>query len=226
MPPAQNSAKKPDRAHPAWQEKQQADTRRRIVEQAFELILARGVEEVKMTDIAGAVDIGVATLYRWFGTKDRLVLQAGIHLWNAVARLLDGVFTSELFAQKSGLEQCRDLLKVFLAGYLGHTGYVRFLYEFDQMAARGAFTPADLAAYEASILDLRELARAAYRKGRTDGSIRELDFERFYFSATHALMALAQKLVCSGELLESDRAVSGEEQLRTVIEMAIAYIKN
>ena len=39
------------------------------VEISAEMFLKRGIDAVKMTDIADACGVGVATLYRYFGTK-------------------------------------------------------------------------------------------------------------------------------------------------------------
>ena len=48
-----------------------------IVYVAAELFLRDGIESVKMTDIADRAEVGVASLYRYFGTKEALVLRAG-----------------------------------------------------------------------------------------------------------------------------------------------------
>ena len=41
----------------------------KAVEVSAQLFLKNGIEAVKMTDIADECGIGVATLYRYFGTK-------------------------------------------------------------------------------------------------------------------------------------------------------------
>ena len=207
-------------------QKVQQGLQQSIVHTACHLFMERGIEPVKMTDLALSADVGVASLYRYFGTKREVVIQAGIHLWHKVAQLLDGVFTSEVYLSKTGLAQCEDLLKVFLAAYTGHAPYVKFLRDFDLFMEREQVPQAELAAYEASILDLQTPARAAYRKGLADGTLRgDFDFETYYFTVTHALLLLSQKLVCAGALVESDARVSGEKQLLAMIDMAVTYIK-
>ena len=67
---------------------------KRIVLTAAELFLERGAENVRMTDIADECGIGVATLYRYFGTKSAIMLESGTLLWRDVARLFELQFHS------------------------------------------------------------------------------------------------------------------------------------
>lgn len=53
---------------------QQEATRARIVRCAVDLIVRHGYDAVTMKDIAKAAEIGDATIYKYFATKERLVL--------------------------------------------------------------------------------------------------------------------------------------------------------
>lgn len=203
----------------------QQDLRQTIIENACALFIERGIVPVKMTDVAERSGVGVASLYRWFGTKKELAIQAGIYIWHNVGMYLDGVFTSPVYLEKSGYDRCADLLKLFYAAFTGHPDYLKFLRDFDNFVESEHITPHELAAYEKSILDLQTPAREAYEKGRADGTIRAIDFETYYYTATHALMALAQKLVCAGGIILSDSAVSAEHQLLALLDMMLLYLK-
>ena len=50
----------------------------RAVEISAEMFLRNGIEAVKMTDIADACGVGVATLYRYFGTKTTITFTFNI----------------------------------------------------------------------------------------------------------------------------------------------------
>lgn len=203
----------------------QQDLRQHIVENACALFIERGIVPVKMTDVAERSGVGVASLYRWFGTKKELAVQAGIFVWRNVGMYLDGVFTSPVYLEKSGYDRCADLLKLFYAAFTGHPDYLKFLRDFDTFVEAEHITTAELTEYEKSILDLQTPAREAYRAGLADGSIRPVDFETFYYTATHALMALAQKLVCANGIVSSDSAVDAQTQLLALIDMMLTYLK-
>ncbi len=53
---------------------QQEETRTRIVRSAVDLIVQRGYDAVTMKDIAKAAGIGDATIYKYFPTKERLII--------------------------------------------------------------------------------------------------------------------------------------------------------
>lgn len=46
-----------------------------------------------------------------------------------------------------------------------------------------------------------------------------------YFSLTHTLLAVMQKLAVGGEILSSDQAVEGNRQFRIVTELLLGGIK-
>ncbi|HET6914706.1 MAG TPA: TetR family transcriptional regulator [Acidimicrobiales bacterium] len=59
-----------------------AERRQRIVEAAIELGTQGGYDAVHMRDVAGKADVALATVYRYFESKDHL-LSAAISQWTA-----------------------------------------------------------------------------------------------------------------------------------------------
>ena len=117
-------------------------------------------------------------------------------------------------------------MKIYLVLYEGHRPFLEFLHNFDVFVFTNHISKEDLKEYEASIMDVYPLLLKAYEKGRQDGSVkRNVDFQQFYFTVSHTLMSLAQKLLPAGMLLESDYYVSGRSQFELLIEMIIVYLK-
>lgn len=56
-------------------EKKAARTRLQIVEAALDLFIGRGFDETTMEDIAERAEIGSSTLYRYFPSKDLVILE-------------------------------------------------------------------------------------------------------------------------------------------------------
>ena len=86
----------------------------RAVEISAEMFLRNGIEAVKMTDIADACGVGVATLYRYFGTKTTITIAAMTHLWNALRGMYEHVFESEVFLRQPGIKRLSDLMHMYL----------------------------------------------------------------------------------------------------------------
>jgi TetR/AcrR family transcriptional regulator, cholesterol catabolism regulator len=60
----------------------QRERRRRIIDAAFELGAERGYEAVQMRDVSASANVSLATIYRYFSSKDHL-LAAAMTEWTA-----------------------------------------------------------------------------------------------------------------------------------------------
>jgi AcrR family transcriptional regulator len=65
------------RGRPRSEERRQA-----ILDAAIELLLAQGLEEVSMDEVAERAGVSKATIYRWWPTKETLALDALYHEWD------------------------------------------------------------------------------------------------------------------------------------------------
>jgi len=199
------------------------DRMNEAIEAAAELLLLGDVEEIKMTDIADKCGIGVASLYRYFGTKGDIVTKAGCVLWERIKALFDGVFESPYYLEKSGYERLCELMKVFKVLYISHQDFLRFVDSFDRFALNEKISPEVLREYEASVMNFYPLFESAYTVGVKDGTTKAgLDFKLMYISVTHALMLMSEKF-SRGRVFESD--TGGEQELDFMIQMALCYIK-
>lgn len=209
------------------QEQESAKNQRKeeVIVAALDIFKTKGIESTKMTEIAERAELGVASLYRYFKTKPEIVVEAACKLWQDEIATQYEVYTAEAFLAKKGAEQVREILEVFLVLYRDHQDFLRFLDEFDRYIVKEHVSAEKLKAYEKSIIDLKPILIKALEVGKADGSIRtEVEAEAFYFSITHGLMSLCQKLILRGKVLESDDVVQGEVQIQTIIDMAVNYI--
>ena len=202
-----------------------ADARDRVViEHAAALFLERGIADVKMTDIAEAAGMGVATLYRHHSTKTNLVILVGTYLWSVINERIRALVESDEFLALDGHSRLSALLEEYCQTYAAHSDFVRFVDEFDHLALVEHVSPAELAEYGAEVDSFYVMFEDAYLLGRQDGSItREVDFPVFYRSVAHALMGIAEKLE-RGEIIPSDDFSNGIEELGYVIKMAQALL--
>lgn len=197
----------------------------RAVSVCAALFLEHGIENIKMTDIAEESGIGVATLYRYFGTKSGISAAAMTYLWNDLKSLFGGVFDSESFTSQTGIKQIRDLLRMFIVMYTAHPDFMRLLDEFDRMILDDEFPKEDLAEYERSIINFYPVFASAFKKGKKDGTIKNsIEPRLFYTTYAHALTEMCKKFIV-GEILPSDDFSDAEKELGTVIDCAICYLE-
>ena len=195
------------------------------VEVTARMLLERDVFELKMNDIALECDIGVASLYRYFGTKSSLVVKAGCLLWKSVRSLFDGVFECDYYQEKDGLGRLLELMKVFKVLYISHKDFLRFLDSFDRYIVSENISSEDMQVYRASVMDFYTLFEDAYNKGVSDGSLKpDVDFQTLYLSLTHALMLMSEKF-SRGDIFAGENE-HAEKELEFMIGMAVEYLRN
>ncbi|HQE70588.1 MAG TPA: TetR/AcrR family transcriptional regulator [Atopobiaceae bacterium] len=187
---------------------------------AAALFLRDGIASVRMTDIADAAGIGVATLYRHYKTKTKIAIHAGTLMWNRFNGRIRRSIEADEFLAMSGAERLSMLLGKYIDAYTAHPDFVRFIDEFDHLMLAEHLAPAELKAYGGAIDSFYVIFEDAYQLGLADGTItREVDFGVFYRTIAHAMMGVAQKLV-RGEIIPSDDFSQGRRELECIVQMA------
>lgn len=197
----------------------------RAVEISSEMFLKNGIESVKMTDIADACGVGVATLYRYFGTKTTITIAAMTHLWTKLRGMYEHVFETEIFLRQSGIKRLTDLMQMYLVLFDTHRDFMRLVGEFDLMLQRENVPKAALFDYERAIVNFYPYVEAAYLAGTSDGTVRtDIDFKLFYLTYAHSMLSLCKKLL-GGELLPSDDFANGRAEMEMLADMAVNYLR-
>lgn len=197
-----------------------------IIATAAELFLENGIESIKMTDIADESGIGVATLYRYFGTKTKIALAAMTFLWGDLKKLFDERFSETELDSADGITELEQLIKMFSELYVSHKSFMRLVGEFDRFVLCEEIDKDDLVEYENSIVDFYPVLERAFKKGIEDGTVRkDVDFRLFYLAFTHALTEMCKKFI-GGEVLPSDDFSNAEKELALIADSAVYYIKN
>ena len=200
------------------------DRMEEAVQTAAQMLLEQDIDDITMNDIAIKSGIGVASLYRYFGNKPAVVIRAGCLLWGQVKSLFDGVFECDYYKSKSGIDQIRELMKVFKVLYSSHKDFLRFIDSFDRFVIREKIAPGELSEYEKSVMDFFPLFEDAFRNGCEDGTADpDADFKTLYTTVTHALMLMSEKFARGDVFMGESESAAGE--LDCLIEMAIASIE-
>lgn len=200
----------------------------RILKAAFELFSLKGIDTIAMTDIAERAEIGVASLYRYFETKEEIAIRTTIWVWSNGKKQLMPRFTTLEFQQLTGLEQVRKFCESFIDIYELQTSFLRYIFFFDSFAFRTKIQKSRLKDYEEIILSVEKVVEDAIKKGLKDGSINSKykdKSEILYFSLMHTLFSTAQKLALGADLLEIDTFEGGKKQLQQVTEILIDGLK-
>ena len=167
---------------------QMAATRQRIHENGFRLFAEHTIERVKMTDVAEAAGIGIASLYRYYSTKPELVMGISTWAWSKYIqenrKKLDGISAAE----RTGAEEFDFFLESFLDLFASHKDLLRFNQFFNVYLQSEGISEEEKKPYTDLIHELEQRFAETYRKGQQDGTLRTDMPEKKLFSASLHLM--------------------------------------
>jgi len=184
-----------------------------IVSAAAELFLENTIESTSIKDVAAHAGCGEATIYRRFGTKQNLAVQAASHLALGVLRRY-----FDLDVCKDGFSALAEFYRAFLRVFEDDRRYFRFIRELDSYFLRDAESKEE---YEDIIFLYYHRFQRAYGRGLADGTVRKLDDPGvFYYASCHALLNLC-KTLSAGSLLRQDETPHPEYEVAALIDMIL-----
>lgn len=185
-----------------------------LVDIATDLFMCRSIQEVTIRDIAISAQVGEATIYRYFGKKQELVVQA--------AMKLQGIVSKEYFKldeKTNGFQKLEAFYLSYLNIFDNHRDFYKFLSEFDSYMSvenKDVLNP-----YENAIDDYKSAFMNAYKQGLKDGSVKEQEnIELFYFSTTHSILELCKKLALKA-VLNQDLAIEKLGEVKCLISIVL-----
>lgn len=195
------------------------------VDTAAELYLTVGIGNAKMTDIAEKAQIGVASLYRYFGTKQLFTVKVGAYIWKTTMMKLEPLYTSQEYLARTGFEQVASLLNIFHILLEEHRPFLRFVSEFDVFVIREHLGIGQLTEYESCSMNMLPVVSAAMKKGVEDGTIRpDVDAKVFYDAITDSLLGMCEKFVWGNVPNNVDQS-RNRQALSLTIDMFLSYIR-
>lgn len=207
---------------PSTRERQAQQRREKIIQASMQLFWEKCVEDTSMEEVAKCSGVGVATVYRYFSTKIELVIETAEFYWQKVAEK----YLTELEQTDTGYVQLQKIMNVLERIFQEEKAFLKFLQEFDVFVKKYQISEERLTDYESGILRLKPYVTDALEKGLADESLFfTCSIDEMYFSLTHTLLAVMQKLAEGGEILSSDQAVEGNRQFRIVTELLLGGIK-
>lgn len=189
-----------------------------LVDIATDLFICRSIQEVTIRDIAVTAQVGEATIYRYFGKKQTLVVLSAMKLQQEV-----NAESFKLDEGKNGFEK----IKIFYLSYLqifdSHPEFFKFINDFDVYMAGEQGDEMD--SYETVVGQYKTAFMKAYEQGLKDGSIKaQNNVEMFYYSTTHALLELCKKLSIKGAVLNQDNVVEKRAQIQCLVDIILSAL--
>lgn len=200
----------------------------RILAAAFKLFSSAGIEPVAMTDIAKKAEIGVASLYRYFSTKDEIAIRTAIWAWEKqISEIYTSINTDE-YKNGNGLFRLSIIFSLFKKLYISQPEFLRFIYFFDSYAVNSGIKQERMIEYENVIGKVQMIVADAIKLGLKDNSINKKYIDKtedLYFTLMHSFFSTAQKLTLSENLLAMNEKSKGSDQLDLLSELLLNGVK-
>ena len=181
----------------------------RILESAFRLFAENTIEKVKLTEVAAAAGIGIASLYRYYPSKPELVM--AVNTWAWTNYLADNPLS--LKDNMTGAEEFAVHLNAFLDLYRDHKDLLRFNQFFNVYIQSEDIATDKMQDYLQMIRKLEKPFAATCHKGRADGTIKTNLSETKMFSVTLHLMLATVTRYAVGLAYNEDTDAEAELEL-------------
>ncbi len=200
----------------------------RILAAAFKLFSSAGIEPVAMTDIAKKAEIGVASLYRYFSTKDEIAIRTAIWAWEEQISEIYPSINNDEYTNGNGLFRLSIIFSLFKKLYISQPEFLRFIYFFDSYAVNSGIKQERMIEYENVIGKVQMIVADAIKLGLKDNSINKKYIDKtedLYFTLMHSFFSTAQKLTLSENLLAMNEKSKGSDQLDLLSELLLNGVK-
>ena len=197
----------------------------RILLAAFSLFSHYGFDAIAMTDIAKDAEIGVASLYRYFATKDEIAIRTAMWAWENQKKMILPILDESGYYNKKGLDQLAEILDLFCKLYQTVPDFFRYIYFFDAYIVCQKIDSERLIPYQEVIQSVQTIIGNAIHKGIEDGSISNeyLGSEKqLYDSIMHTIFSASQKLSLSAKMLKMDETNNDVQQLKLLSNILIS----
>ena len=200
----------------------------RILLAAFSLFSHNGFDAIAMTDIAKDAEIGVASLYRYFATKDEIAIRTAMWAWENQKKMILPILDESGYYNKKGIDQLSEILELFCKLYQTVPDFFRYIYFFDAYIVCQKIDSERLLPYQEVILSVQSIIGNAIHKGIEDGSISSEykgEEKQLYYSIMHTIFSASQKLSLSAKMLKMDEINNDVQQLQLLGKILIGGLK-
>ena len=168
--------------------------RNAALETAFRLFANDTIEAVNMADIARGAGMGMATLYRYFSVKRKLVIELGVLKWRQYAAEVEQRRQAAHGDDMTAIEEFGFYLDCYVDLLDHHPDLLRFNANFDQYIRHENTPVEELQEYYDSVNYFAHAFRRIYAHAQTDHTLRlDVPPKEMFFSSLYALLAIAQK---------------------------------
>lgn len=202
-----------------------AEKRALLLETAFNLFAENSIEAVNIAEIANAANIGVATVYRYFGVKQKLVIELGALKWRSFANEVEVLFEAANGRNMTAYQELAFYFDCYIELYQRHPKLLTFNSNFDQYIRHEHILPEELREYYDSVEHFAQKFSLLYAKNANDHTLRpDITEQELFLSGMYTMLATAQKF-SAGLIYPIDNSFNCRRALELQKQIFLEYVK-
>ncbi|MBR2768027.1 MAG: TetR/AcrR family transcriptional regulator [Solobacterium sp.] len=191
---------------------QMAQKQKLILETGFRVFSEHTIESVAMTDIAREAGIGIATLYRYYSTKLKLVLAVSVNAWKNYVHARQAAASQDQEVHASARDEFEYYLNSFIDLYRNHRSILRFNQFFNVYLQNEKISSEEIGPYTDFILTLKQRFLGICQRGEQDGTMKnELPADQIFSITLHLMLAAVTRYAVG---LVYNEGIDPEEELQ------------
>lgn len=192
-----------------------------IVEAAEREFIHRGIEKTSMQHIADAANIGIATLFRYFPKKEKLIVAVATKLLQPI----HDAFMTTAALHGSCLDKLERLFDFLIQEH--DRASAKYMIDFDSYAAHSLEPVEDMESFVALHRRISQHWAAIVQSGMEDGSIRQdLQVKETLTTIMNAFGQFSRQLSLQNNILLFESDLESRPQLLILKGMFLDYVKS
>ncbi|GLX68797.1 TetR/AcrR family transcriptional regulator [Paenibacillus glycanilyticus] len=192
-----------------------------ILDAAEREFIHRGIEKTTMQHIADAANIGIATLFRYFPKKEKLIVAVATKLLQPI----HDAFMATAALQVPCLDKLERLFDYLIEEH--NRASAKFMVDFDSYAAHSLEPVEDMETFEALHRQISQHFAAIVQSGIEDGSIRsDLQIKETLTTIMNTFGQFSRQLSLQNNILLFESDLESKPQLLILKGLFLEYVKS
>ncbi len=176
-------------------EENKEETRNSIIESALICFANSSIENTSMETIAKTSKISTRTIYRYFETKEAIVLNAAYLFWEKEFEIIKRKTNTKEYIKSKGIDQLAYVLGLYVDVFITNKQFLMLAQEADLFLHKKNVIYTSFTKRVSSLKKFDGPMWKAVQNGLADGSIRnDIDYELAYRTMSSGLFGIMQKL--------------------------------
>jgi AcrR family transcriptional regulator len=193
-----------------------------IVYTAEHLFLESGIDAVQMQDIAKAEGIGIATLFRYFPKKEKLIVAVAIKNLGRILTQINEIVQSP----KTAYERLEDTLNYLLTNHTREKNSAKFREAFESYASIAKEPLTDIELYIDIQKEITTALLPIVEDGKSDGSLRtDIPIKETVITLINTYGTFGNNVLLKSPITYKEEDFSPEVQLKILKDILLSYVK-